>query len=323
MKDIHKKNIISCANDIIKHFKADEELLDAKDTFEKFYSNTIALSVLGVCTNCNYDAKSKVHEIACDINNCLTSTRGGIKLCLLNNFPWMNIKVFPPKIYDFFHDLVTEEIRNRLKKKIKNRSDFLQHAINMQSESNGVINWSNSELIIAQVMSFFTAGFTTTSSLFQACCFVLARKVKIQETFFEGDSHFVEDFIEEVLRKYSPIFMISRICGKNCSIKCKTGENYRFFKGDLVEVPVRILNNDPRLIDDPQLINPLRNVKNIISPFGIGPRACIGRNFAIFVVKTLLIKLIENFEILPCDETPYDLKFCDIKNLTFKLKKRN
>lgn len=308
-------------------------MLDTKDVFEKFYSNVIALSVLGVCTSCNYDEKSKVHEVACEIQNSLMSVSGAIKILILNHFFWLTkifpVKIFSPTIYDFFQDHVIEEIKKRERKKIDNRRDFLQRVIAMRKESDGLINWNDGELIVAQVMSFFTAGFSTTSTLFQACCFVLAKNEKIQNEFYQNcdveNSKFIDNFLQEILRKWTPIFMTSRVCEKDFTIHCKNGENYNFYKGDLIEIPLRLINNDLRLIDDPKLINPQRTDNQNIS-FGIKPRDCVGRHFSLFLVKNLLTSMVKKF-IISYKQTPCELKFCDSQLTSeigeVKLKYRN
>lgn len=293
-------------------------LFDAKDIFEKFYSNIIALSVLGVGTTCNYNERSKVYSLACDINKNLKSLSCSLKIIILNHFSsianFLPVRIFESSIYEFFQDHVIDEIKRREREKIENRQDFLQHVLNARKESGKSINnWNDGELIIAQVMSFFTAGFSTTSTLFQACCFALAKSAKIQNEIFmcnENDSNlFIEQFLHEVLRKWSPIFMTSRICNKNCTVKCKSGEIYNFDEGDLIEFPLRLLNNDHFLIDDPQFFNPQRDDNPRIS-FGFKPRDCVGKNFAMLIVKTLLIKLVKNFSFLPCKQTsPCEVKF--------------
>lgn len=290
-------------------------IFDTKDIFEKFYSNIIALLVLGVGTSCNYSEKSKVHEIAREINNNLTSFSGSIKILILNHFPsivkFLPVRIFDSSIHEFFQDHVIDEIKRRERKKIENRQDFLQHVLEMRKESAKSFDWNDGELITAQVMSFFTAGFSTTSTLFQASCYALAKNAKIQNEILmcnENDPNvFIDQFLHEVLRKWTPIFMTSRVCNKDCTIACKSGEIYNFYKGDLIEINLRLINNDHFLIDDPQFINPHRTDNPNIS-FGFKPRDCIGKNFALLIVKILLIKLVKNFSFLPCKQIPCELK---------------
>lgn len=319
-REHHEVMLASCADDLIKYYRgemdeAEEAIIDTKDVFEKFYSNVIAMSVLSVGRNCNYDRKSKIQEIAHDIQSNLISTSGCLKILAMNIFSWVKFKVFQPSVYDFLKDHVTDEVKKRKRRKIV-RTDFLQNFINSDRD------WSD-EVIAAQVMSFLTAGFSTTSTLFQACCYVLARNEKIQREI--DNSEFLEKFLHEVLRKWTPVSMTSRICSEDCAIKTKSEEIFKFFKGDLIEFPLRLINNDYSNFHDPQAVNPKRT-ESLNLAFGLNPRACIGDKFAILIVKELLIELTKNFIILPCDRTPYELNFCDknsfSENVFVKLKSK-
>lgn len=312
----HQLNITACAKDLIKYYykelsKEVETIIDTKDVFEKFYSNVIAMTVFGIERNCNYDRRSKVYEIAQEIQNNLTSTSGSLKILLKNIFPWICFKIFQPSIYEFLNDHVIFEIKQRKRKKVE-KKDFLQFFVDAEND------WSN-EAISAQVMNFLTAGFSTTSALFQASCFILARNEKLRNKIKNID--FLEKFLYEVLRRYTPLSMTSRICSENCIIRTKSAEIFKFFKGDLIEFPIRLINNDFKYFNDPQALNPQRIEKLNLS-FGLNPRRCIGEKFAILTVKTLLNELTNNFEILFCDQTPYELNFCDKifdKNVFVKL----
>jgi cytochrome P450 family 9 len=320
-REQHHVNIASCADDLIKYYyrelhETEEAIIDTKDVFEKFYSNVIAMSVLGVGRNCNYDRKSKVYEIAKDIENNLTSTSGSLKILVMNIFPWIKFRIFQDSIYEFLKDHVILEVKKRKRRKI-DRKDFLQIFVNSERE------WSD-EIIAGQVMSFLTAGFSTTSALFQSCCYVLARNEKIKNQI--KNSEFMDKFLYEVLRKWSPISTTSRVCSENFTLKTKSEEVFKFFKGDLIEFPLRLINNDHKNFNDPPAVN-LQRSENLNLSFGLNPRACIGEKFAILIVKTLLTELMNNFEILPCDKTPYELNFCDKNSFSekvfVKLKSKN
>ena len=55
----------------------------------------------------------------------------------------------------------------------------------------------------------------------------------------------------------------------------------------------------------------------VFQPFGAGPRNCIGMRFAILEVKMAMCKLLYNFKLETCDDTPVSLhtgiKFIDIE----------
>ena len=43
-------------------------------------------------------------------------------------------------------------------------------------------------------------------------------------------------------------------------------------------------------------------------PFGYGPRQCIGMRFALINMKLAIVKILQNFSLLPCEETEVPLK---------------
>ncbi|KAK3895535.1 hypothetical protein Pcinc_000773 [Petrolisthes cinctipes] len=84
--------------------------------------------------------------------------------------------------------------------------------------------------------------------------------------------------------------------------------------GDIVQFPIYSFHHDPKYWTDPEVFRPERflpenkgNInKNTFMPFGIGPRYCIGKPFAIMAVKTVLAKLLLafNVKLIPGQEEP-------------------
>ena len=50
----------------------------------------------------------------------------------------------------------------------------------------------------------------------------------------------------------------------------------------------------------------------IYQPFGAGPRICIGQRFAILEIKMAICKLLLNFALSPCEDTPVSNVFAKI-----------
>jgi len=63
--------------------------------------------------------------------------------------------------------------------------------------------------------------------------------------------------------------------------------------------------------------------------FGLGPRNCIGMRFALLQVKTAIVRLVANYEVLPCSKTikemipdPLSRSFMPKGGIWMKLQKR-
>lgn len=87
-------------------------------------------------------------------------------------------------------------------------------------------------------------------------------------------------------------------------------------KGDIVWIPVFGIHRDPQFYPDPDRFDPERfndeNKKSInpytFTPFGAGPRNCIGSRFALLEVKILLFHLLTKFDLVPTGKTQIPLK---------------
>ena len=73
--------------------------------------------------------------------------------------------------------------------------------------------------------------------------------------------------------------------------------------------PIVIANNITALIyfrfEDMSKIDPM-----VYQPFGAGPRNCIGMRFAILEVKMAMCKVLLNFKLEPCVDTPVSMFAC-------------
>ncbi|KAF7286470.1 hypothetical protein GWI33_005109 [Rhynchophorus ferrugineus] len=112
--------------------------------------------------------------------------------------------------------------------------------------------------------------------------------------------------ILELLRKWPPFVAIDRVCTKPYTIQSERPEevNVHLKPGDLLNIPYVALHRNPLFYPNPERFDPERfneeNKSKLVTftymPFGTGPRICIGSRFAIVELKSLLFKLLLNFE---------------------------
>ena len=160
------------------------------------------------------------------------------------------------------------------------------------------------EYWIAQGFIFFFGGFDTTSNLLQSVTFELARNPDIQQELFLEIKEVIESlhgkpvtyeilhkmkFLDmvvcEALRKHPPFAQMDRTCSKDYELDVGNGKTVLIKKGDLVILPYYQLHRDCEYFKNPEEFDPQRfsdeNRDSIVTgtylPFGIGPRACIGR----------------------------------------------
>lgn len=191
--------------------------------------------------------------------------------------------------------------------------------------------------ITAQAIIFFLAGFDTVSSAMSNCCYELAINPEAQDKLREeiksvlaennGEisyettlkMEYLDMVVSETLRKYPGLSSTDRICVKSYTIEPKTPdeEPVHLKPGDMVFFPNFSVLRDPKYYPDPDKFIPERfseeNRSKIVPytyiPFGIGPRACIGTRFALLEVKTILIRLLSKFEVVPVEKTKIPMAF--------------
>lgn len=103
-------------------------------------------------------------------------------------------------------------------------------------------------------------------------------------------------FIKEVLRLYPPAWMLERDCFENVNVR---GVNIP--KGESIAIFVYSLHRNEKFWDDAKSFKPSRwessnFTKGSYLPFGLGPRMCIGAEFAILELKVLLLLLIRKID---------------------------
>ncbi|KAL0841633.1 hypothetical protein ABMA28_015288 [Loxostege sticticalis] len=206
-------------------------------------------------------------------------------------------------------------------------------------------DWSQDDLI-AQAMVFLIGGFETTSSAMTFALHELAINTDVQDKLVEEIKEFHEnnggklDFnvlqkmeymdmvVSELMRKWTPGFMIDRLCIKDYNLgkpNNEATEDYIVRRGESIMFPVWALHRSPEFYPDPDRFDPERfsekNKKNIkpftYLPFGAGPRNCIGSRFALCEIKALLYQMLLHFEVLPCSRTSIPIELC---RSTFNLK---
>lgn len=241
------------------------------------------------------------------------------------------------------------------------RTDSKQLELIQREQSKEPSFKSLNDLEIRSLMtSFFVAGFETTASTLSFALYEIAHQPEIQEkvlqelreSFGQGgeklkhDDHeknyssilnlkYLDAFLSEVLRIYSPVIEVSRVCtdrgGASVDIN---GRPVHLPYGTGVIVNSFVVQRDPDYFDRPTEFDVTRfcspEKKDSIKtgtylPFGIGPRYCIGMRFALLEMKLSLAKLLLRYRIVPDEATQYPPKFkqnaqfLQLKNSNFVL----
>nr|ASX93978.1 cytochrome P450 CYP6CV6 [Zygaena filipendulae] len=246
---------------------------------------------------------------------------------------------------DFFVNLVKQIISER-NGKPSLRKDFMDLMIELREQGkisrrkeNGQSEIEiDDELIAAQALIFYAAGFETSSATMSFLVHELALHQDIQERAYQevnkvyekyegklsyealSEMTYLEMVFDATLRKYPVASALVR----------KALANYTFpntdisvEKGAFLFVSVYGLHHDPKYFDNPEEFNPEifapEAKKNILPyvylPFGDGPRNCIGMRFAKVQSLMGMAAFLKNFRVEPSSQTMKTLTF-DPKGVT-------
>ncbi|GBP33400.1 Cytochrome P450 6B2 [Eumeta japonica] len=260
----------------------------------------------------------------------------------------LGIRITNAKVYNFFMTL-TEKMLQERRGKPKVRKDFMDLLIEMYEQGRIKLNKkdeTSSELEItknvmaAQAMVFYAAGFETSSAAMSFLLHELALDEECQERIYNeirevtrkyGDQicyeavcemNYLEMALDETMRKHPPGGVLIRKCVSDyvCPItKLKIEKDMRIL------IPVMALHRDKKYFSNPDEFNPERfapeNKMKIPScvyiPFGEGPRNCIGLRFAKIESMMGIAGFLMKFKVEPSAKTKKQLDY-DNKGITLK-----
>ncbi|XP_036028238.1 cytochrome P450 3A13-like [Onychomys torridus] len=241
----------------------------------------------------------------------------------------VNICIFPNDAISFFKKFIEKTKEDRLGNAKEHRVDFLQLMMNSQNSKDMESYKSLSDLeILAQAITFISAGYETTSTALSFITYLLAIHPDVQkklqheidavlpnkapatyETLVEME--YLDMVVNETMRLYPVTSRVNRLSKKDAEIN-----GVLIPKGTVVVIPIFVLHRDPKYWPDPEEFRPERFSKEnkdrinpyTYLPFGYGPRNCIGMRFALINMKLAIIKILQNFSLSPCEETEVPLK---------------
>jgi cytochrome P450 family 6 len=128
---------------------------------------------------------------------------------------------------------------------------------------------------------------------------------------------YAHQVLNETLRMYSVMPFLDRECTKADGYSLEPFSDFKIPHGMPVLIPFFSLGRDEKYFPEPLKYDPDRfspeNIHNVPScahtPFGTGPRVCIGERLALIQVKTALVKLLQDFRVETTDKTPMTIEF--------------
>lgn len=165
-------------------------------------------------------------------------------------------------------------------------------------------------------LSLFFAGHETTANTFTWTFYLLSQHPHIEARLFSeikdvlGDRSptlddlpklpYVDQVVKEVMRLYPAAWMLDRTPTEDVEL-C----GYRIKKGAMMLISPYMMHHNPRYFEDPERFDPERFAKgreeliprNTYLPFGMGPRVCIGQQFAMMELRLVLATIIQRVHL--------------------------
>ena len=202
--------------------------------------------------------------------------------------------------------LILERIESGKFGKANDALDFIIRS----NEENGKLNM---KLSVDDFMTMYEAGNVTTATTLGFFIAEMSRNVEFLEKLIEEvdeiwvgrgisrnssnqdivaalkDMVYLDAVINETLRRHPPVVVGNRTLQHDMKIK-----NYTIPAGVTFSVSQRVMHHHPQFWKDPNTFNPDRFLDNkeiipfTFVPFIVGPRRCLGKNFAILEMKVFI-----------------------------------
>lgn len=214
---------------------------------------------------------------------------------------------------DFLQSMVTAKVAgddelSKANRSVPNRSE--SHTTESARQKKTLTHYE----VIAQSFIILTAGFETTATSIQFSLYMLAVHPQIQEKVYEEiqevvqaerPSHdelaklqYMDRVINETMRVLPSVTAMSRDTNET-----RTYGDITIPAGATIILPIREIHRDPKHWPNPEKFDPDRFTEEekakrdplAFSPFGWGPRLCIGSRLALQEMKILLVYILRKF----------------------------
>lgn len=310
----------------------DQNELEMKEAFTKYANDVIATCAFGIKMDTMRDPTNKFYMHGRNGTRFLEFRT--IMLIFLGTFSIgriLNLRLIDEQVTSYFTNIVKTVIKERDTENIT-RPDMLQLMMDVRGKAGKELNI---EEMTAQAFVFFFAGFETTSTAISFLAYEIAtnpdvqarlqqdidktlKKTNGQVTYEQiNQIQYLDAVIMEATRMYPSNSFLERVCVKDYELPPTLPDEKPFTmkKGMVVWIPVYSIQRDNKYYDEPNKFRPERFMDNTDyenSPyhitFGLGPRMCIGKRFALLEIKLLLFHLLARCELKPCSRTTIPIR---------------
>ncbi|KAF2883647.1 hypothetical protein ILUMI_22519 [Ignelater luminosus] len=315
------------------------EEINIKDMLARFTTDVISSCAFGLESNSCKNPDEEFRKYGKTVLDFSTYEvlRNSISTVLPDLCRALGVILVKPHVAKFFYNTIKNTVDYREKNNIY-RKDFLQMLIDMKNHNVNNNNEKKQEVgmtlneMAAEAFAFYVGGFETSSSTMTFAFIEMALNQDVQQRARENvrevlDRHngeisyealqemtYVQQVIDETLRKYPIVPLIVRQCVKDYKIE---NTDTIIDKGTRLFIPTYAIHRDPDNFPEPEQFDPDRfspeNKRDIkpftYLPFGDGPRNCIGLRFGLMQSKLGIATVLKDFKFTLNEKTKMPMEF--------------
>ncbi|XP_072053860.1 cytochrome P450 711A1 isoform X2 [Arachis hypogaea] len=292
-------------------------------------------------------------QLKMDLSGSFSIILGLIVPLLQEPFRWI-LKLIPgtmdQKIENTNRKLsrrLDEIVKRRMEESNRSCKNFLSLILNARESRNVSEDVFTHDYISAVTYEHLLAGSATTSFTLSSVVYLVAGHPEVESKLIQEIDDFgppdrmptaqdLQDsfpYLHQVIQEAMRIYTVSPLVARETSTEVEIG-GYLLPKGTWVWLALGVLAKDPKQFPEPEKFKPERfdpkcdEMKQrhpyAFIPFGIGPRACIGKKFSLQEIKLSLIHLYRKylFRHSPNMEKPLELEYGIVLNFKHGVKLR-
>jgi len=323
--------IQQCADNLTNFIVTDAgengKTYDIKNIMNRYTNDVVASCAFGINVDSFNNPDNEFYLIG---RKAITFEGLAVKMLIFKNFPQLanllKIKFFDQKVQDFFKQIVSDSVKVRRQKGII-RPDMI-HLMMETKNANGETLFNIDEMA-AQAMMFFIAGFDSVSTTMSFLMQHIAVDPDIQNKLLTeindilertngkptyesvvNETHYMDAVLNEILRLYPLLTVLDRVCVKEFVLPPATPNSkpVKLKPGDVIWIQPFAIHRDSKYYSQPNDFMPERFLNGemdglLYMPFGIGPRMCIAKRFAIMEMKIMLFHILQRCVFEPDAKT--------------------